>query len=78
MHDLENMVPIVSFYGDVMDDELEKLTLFLEHLSKKKDFRKTMMKSFQLQSFLEEKSLQDVVNNLLSQSKLHQEKLIYN
>jgi len=45
---LGNTIPIVSFYGDVMDNELEALKIFIEKLMKKKDYRKVIKKAFQL------------------------------
>lgn len=43
---IDNTIPIVSFYGDCMDVELDICKQFIEKLSKKKDYTKVIKKSF--------------------------------
>lgn len=72
---LDNVIPIVSFNGDMMDTELENLRVFLENLIKKKDFRVVLRRAFQLESFLVCTDMQKLFENMLSQSTIHQKQL---
>lgn len=47
-YQLENAVPIYSWYGDVLDTELLKLTGFLKILEKVSDVRKVLKSTFDL------------------------------
>lgn len=53
-YQLENGVPILSWYSDIEDRELQKLMIYLKMAQKAEDVRKLNRKTFNLRSFCSE------------------------
>lgn len=50
-NNLDNFIPILPFYGDIMDVELKKLEKFIVKLHKEEDYSKILSSVFSLDQF---------------------------
>ena len=62
-NNLDNFIPILPFYGDVMDMELKKLEKFINKLHKEENYSKILPKIFCMYQFTLSQTYEQLSSN---------------